>query len=148
MDIGHLVGDLFERAGDNWASAYALTFLAMTFDSAKPKDLPEAEKLSGLALFALSLANILSPFLLFVHGFWEYRSVGPIGWAVVVVAILFLVLVSGFLGHFISTIATTTGRILYGASPFVALLVLAVTIAVTWRNVYAALETFVLQRLV
>ena len=110
MNIGALIGELFEHAGDGWAYAYALAFVAMIADSAKPK---ASEARHGRILGAVLIAaNLITPFLLFVAGFWAVRDGGFIAWAVVVAAIFVLILVPGFIGWFIGSVAPNAVTVL------------------------------------
>lgn len=146
MNIGALLGELFAQAGEGWAFAYALAFVAMIADSAKPKTSEERPRRVLAALRAA--ANLITPFLLFVAGFWAVRDGGFIAWAVVVAAIFVLILVPGFIGWFVGAVAPNAGRLFFGAAPILAGAALAFTIYVTWVPVSAALETYVLQNVI
>lgn len=146
MNIGALIGALFEQAGEGWGYAYALAFVAMVADSAKPK---ASEARPGRVLGALlAVANLVTPFLLFVAGFWAVREGGFIAWAVVVAAIFVLILVPGFIGWFVGAVAPNAGRLFFGIAPVLACAALAFAAYVTWAPVSAALETYVLQHLI
>ncbi len=146
MNLGALIGELFEQAGQNWAYAYALAFVAMIADSAKPK---ASEARHGRVLgVVLAAANLITPFLLFVAGFWAVRDGAFIAWAVVVTAIFILILVPGLIGWFVGAVAPNAGRLVFGVAPVLACVALAFAITVTWVPVSAALETYVLQNLI
>lgn len=126
MNIGALIGELFEHAGEGWAYAYALAFVAMIADSAKPK---ASEARHGRVLGAmLAAANLITPFLLFVAGFWAVRSGGFIAWAVVVAAIFVLILVPGLIGWFVGAVAPNAGRLFFRVAPILAGAAFAFTI--------------------
>lgn len=146
MNIGALIGQLFEAAGEGWAYAYAIAFAAMIADTAKPK---ASEARPGRVVGALlGAANLITPFLLFVAGFWAVRDSGFLAWAVVVVAIFVLILVPGFIGWFVGSVAPNVGGFLFRLAPILAAAALAYTAYVTWPGVSAALETYVLQHLI
>lgn len=143
MNTEAAVGALFEAAGPQWAYAYALAFVAMIVDSAKPK---VSEERPHRVLGAVrAAANLITPFLLFVAGFWAVRGGGVIAWAVVVAAIFVLIVVPGLIGWFIGSAAPNAGRLFFRVAPILASAALAFTIYVTWVPVSAALETYVLQ---
>lgn len=146
MNIGALIGELFEQAGAGWAYAYALAFVAMIADSTKQN--ASAERPGRVLGAVLAAANLIMPFLLFVAGFWAVRGGGFIAWAVVGAAIFVLILVPGFIGWFVGAVAPNAGRLFFRVAPVLAGAALAFTIYVTWVPVSAALETYVLQHLV
>lgn len=137
-----LADQLFTHAGEHWASAYGLVFLSMIFDSARPREEGGENRTEGVAAFVLGAANLVSPFLLFISGFWAVGGGGPFAWAAVVFIIFFLVLGSSLIGWFVGKVAPNFGRILHTASPWAALAALAFTANATWPNLLAAWEYF------
>ncbi len=146
MNIGALIGELFAAAGEGWAYAYALAFVAMILDSARPKT--SAARHGPVLGAVLGVANLITPFLLFVAAFWAVRDNGHLAWAVVVVAIFVLILVSGLIGWFVGSVAPNVGALLFQIAPIFAAATLAFAGYVTWPGVSAALETYVLQHVI
>lgn len=140
---------LLALAGTYWMYALIAAFVAMTFESAKPKladGEPESE--GALARNLVMAASLLTPFLLLAHAFWAMaQAQRPDALLVAFAAVLGAVLVASLLGTVIGAVAPGLGRVLRRISPFLSAAVLAFTLYVTWSNVNAVLQLYVLSRL-
>ncbi len=144
MDISAQIDAIFHAAGDLWFLALIGSFFVMTCESAKPKSQEGEERPqeSVLGLW-LGILSLLTPILLFIHGYVAARGylfgvIALIGGAVIAAALI---------GWLIAAVAAPIGRTLTRAAPILAIVVFALTVYVTWRSIYQVFDFFVLSRL-
>jgi FtsH-binding integral membrane protein len=144
MDIGALINRVADSAGDLWFAALIGSFFVMICESAKPK-LEEGEEKPKDSLIGLwvSIFSLLTPILLFIHGFVAAR-----GYLIAVVALIGgIVIGAALIGWIIAAAAAPMGRTLNRAAPFLAVAVFALTVFISWRSVYEVFDFYVLSRL-
>lgn len=137
--VGQLVNQMMESVGDLWFLALIGSFFVMICEAAKPKP-AEGEKrddFQGVGLW-VSILSIVTPLLLFFHGFVSGGAVIAVI-AMVGGAIIF----ASLIGWIISAVMPDIGRTLNRAAPFMAVAVFALAAYVSWRSVYDLANYFI-----
>ena len=144
MDIGALINRIMDSAGDLWFAALIGSFFVMVCESAKPKlEEGEAKPKEGVISLWVGIFSLLTPILLFIHGFVAARGYLP----AVIALIGGVVIAAALIGWIVAALAAPMGRTLNRAAPFLAVAVFALTAFVTWRSLYAVFDFYVLGRL-
>jgi hypothetical protein len=154
VDIG---GYALDAVGPLWLIAVTGMFASAICESARPKPAEGEEKPGGPGLLVAGIASLVTPILLFVHGFWtiagfEDLEITPdilmdliLARQVVVIAMFgFLAgvaILGSIIGWIIRAAAPGLGRMLNIAAVPLALATLALTIFVTYK---AAITVFTL----
>jgi hypothetical protein len=140
MDINALIDELAANAGDLWFLALIGAFFVMICESAKPKP-AEGESRAGPQGFALlvMILSLLTPLLLFLHAF--LTASGAL--IAIVAAIGGAIIVSAIVGWIIGAAAPDFGRSLHRAAPYLAVVVFALTLYVTWESVFTFVNGFI-----
>jgi hypothetical protein len=134
---------LMNNVGDLWFAALIGAFFVMVCESAKPKDADSNRGgPRGLALWIM-IMSLLTPFLLFIHA--VVAGAGSVFGALIVIGAA--VILSAIIGWLIAAAAPDIGRTLNRAAPFLAVLVFALTVYVTWQSAFTLLNSRVLSRL-
>lgn len=145
FDIGAYI---FREVGPLWLVAVAGMFISAICESAKPKLEQGEEKSGGIALVIAGIASVITPILLFAHGFWtiawmEGIEVRPELIMDVVLARQVIVLglfaglagiaiLGSIIGWIIRAAASELGKTLNVAAVPLALATLALTVFVTY----------------
>ncbi len=147
MDISDRIQELTRIAGDNWLLALIGAFLVMVCEAAKPRPRDDEERVEprGVALL-VTILSLVTPLLLFMHAFISAGR-APAALMATIVAIGVAVLGAAIIGWIIAAIAAPIGRVLNRAAPFLAVIVFAFTLWVTWRSAYEVLDRFIFSRL-
>ncbi len=137
--VGQLVDQMMSQVSDLWFLALIGSFFVMICEAAKPKP-AEGEKrddLSGVSLW-VSILSLLTPLLLFFHGFVSGGAV------IALIAMVGGVIIgASLIGWIISAAAPDIGRTLNRAAPFMAVAVFALAAYVSWRSVYDLANYFI-----
>ena len=144
MDIGALIDRVADSAGDLWFAALIGSFFVMICESAKPKlEEGETKPDEGVISLWVGIFSLLTPILLFIHGFVAAR-----GYLIAVIALIGgIVIAAALIGWIIAAVAAPMGRSLNRAAPYLALAVFALTVFVSWRSVYEVFDFYLLSRL-
>jgi hypothetical protein len=140
---------LAEICGGNWQIAAAAAFVAMTFESTDPVPAEEAKRgpLQNVAM----LVGLVTPFLLFLHGFWSvgvaqmgvqpedlggvFQGVIASPFLLVLVAVMaFVTLFPAVLGWVIRKISPPLARLTTALAPLLTIAVFVFTVYVTQRS--------------
>lgn len=142
------LGRLTDVTGELWGYAYLLAFVSMIAESSKPKPAEGERERAGLGVSLIMLASLVTPFVLYVHAFWEMAN-AQAGELLIplLVSLLVLVLVPSLLGMLVKSVAPNGARWIYRAAPFLSVAALAFALYVTYANVGAALDYYVLSTL-
>lgn len=137
--VEQLVDQLMESVGDLWFLALFGSFFVMVCEAAKPKP-AEGDKrddFKGVGLW-VSILSLITPLLLFFHGFVSGGAV------IALIAMLGGVIIgASLIGWIISAAAPDIGRTLNRAAPFMAVAVFALAAYVSWRSVYDLANYFI-----
>jgi hypothetical protein len=143
MDLGALVEQLSERAGDLWFAAVVGAFFVVILESAKPnaRKGERAAEPQGFALLVM-IMSLITPLLLLIH------AVATGSGAVIAGLILIggIIIGGGLIGWIIGSVAPDVGRTLNRTAPFLAVAVFALAIYVTWRSAFALIDGFIISR--
>jgi hypothetical protein len=152
-----LTTHMLQAVGPLWLVAVLGMFISAICESAKPKAEEGEEKSGGIALVIAGLASLITPILLFAHGFWTLAwmdgiEVSPqmlleviIARKAIVVglfaALAAVAILGSIVGWIIRAAAPALGKTLNLAAVPLALLTLALTVFVSYE---AALGLFAL----
>ncbi len=144
MDIADRIQQLTRIAGDAWFLALIGAFFVMVCEAAKPRPQDDEERRDPKAVALLiTVLSLVTPLLLFMHAFVAAGR-SPAGLMLTIVAIGVAVIGAALIGWLIAAVAAPVGRILNRAAPFLAVIVFAFTLWVTWRSALAVIERYIL----
>lgn len=139
---------LITLAGPYYMYALAGAFVVMVSESAKPappQDEPKGE--TGPLNVVVSILNLITPFLLFVHGYIAAaRAHAPMPLIAALIVVGGVVVAAAIVGWIIAAAVKPLGRVLLRVMPFAAIAVFAFTLWVTRANLAEAFTHFVLRR--